>query len=236
MFEQAIVNGEIDLETVLASGLMGGGIEIGKDLVTALINNEAFDFGGLLSEDSSLYETLNGVDGKGGLINDIRGNFKEFVDKYVPGGEFWEGVGERYESVTEEPLLLENGQPNPKAGQFAAVDYTGNVTYYDSIEDLVNAGFVEISSSNPFLKGIMDTLGYVPDEWIQGVSDLINNSGGSYTTEGGSVITTETPDDDEEDDDDDFDCSTVSRVQIKGAKTAADCGACLEGFSTTLAT
>ena len=76
----------------------------------------------------------------------------------------------------------------------------------------------------------MDTLGYVPDSWIQGVSDLINNSGGSYTTEGGSVITTETPDDDEEDDDDDFDCSTVSRVQVKGAKTAADCGPCLEGF------
>ena len=100
VFEQAIVNGEIDLETVLASGLMGGGIEIGKDLVTALINNEAFDFGGLLDEDSGLYETLNGVDGDkyvGGLIGDVRGNFNEFVDKYVTGGEFWEGVGERYD-------------------------------------------------------------------------------------------------------------------------------------------
>lgn len=228
--EQGIVNGEIDVDSMLQSGILGGLGAIGKDLVTSFVDGTGFDFGGLISEDSSLYEIFNGVDGVGGLIGDIRGAYNQFVEQYITGGDWWENATEDYDNV--KVALKEDGS----YGTVTLTGYDGAVTTM-SWDEYVELGFEKVSRSNPFWNSISGGLDAIPDSWYKQLEDFMTDatsgaSGGGYSTEGGTTITTTagTDGDGEGEDPSLFSCSTVNRVQTPSALEAADCGPCIEGY------
>ena len=231
--EQAIIDGEIDFNELLQSGLLGAGTNIATDLFDALVKGGTFDFGGLIDENSDLFKFFNGApniygDYVGGLLGDIRGGFNEFVEKYITGGEWWSSATESYNNID----ILPNGT-------VVAFDYDGSETTFNSFEEFVNAGFTEMSGTNPIWEMIGSGLDKIPDSWYDTLEDWLTNasssSGGTYQTENGTTITTTTTgtgadDDGEGEDPSLFDCSTVNRVQTPSALEAADCGPCIEGY------
>ena len=237
-FEQAIVNGEIDFETVLSSGVLGAGAEIGKDLVEALIKGTEFDFGGLISQDSQLFGVLNGEydisSGKftGGLIGNVRGAYNQFVEQYITGGDWWENATESYDSV--------NIYETSKGKYVDLVGYDGKTTTV-TWNDFVSKGFDEISGSSAVWDSISGAMDSIPDSWYDTLwgwmQTTSKSSGGTYTTEGGSTVTTTTTGADDGgdatgDDSGDFDCSSVNRQQVSGATKEEECGGCLTDYQS----
>jgi len=232
--EQGIVSGEIDFNAALTSGLFGGGTEVAKDLFDSFVNGTGFDFGGLLSEDSELYETLNGTydpltgNFSGGLIGDARGAYNQFVEQYITGGDWWENATESYDKID----VWTDGAGNKRVD---LIGYDGSLTEM-SWSEFVAAGFDEVSGSNPFWNSVSGAFDSIPDGWLDKLYDWMTNaagtSGGTYTTEGGTTVTTDGGDD--EDDDtppsDDFDCSSINRQQVQGATTGTECGPCIQGY------
>jgi hypothetical protein len=228
---QGITNGSLDLNDILTSGLMGAGVAGAGELINSLISGEAFDLDGLISEDSDLYGILNGTDDSVGLLAGIRGSFEEFTEKYITGGDFWESATERFDSVTEN-----------SDGTLTAIGYDGSETVFSSWDDFINAGFQEISSTNPFFDLITKAGGAIPDDWLDQLDDWLNNrtssSGGTYTTEGGTTITTTgTSGDGDGDGDNDGDGEDTDPNEcIKlGRVTNADgtCGGCIDTLNTS---
>lgn len=233
VIEQAIVNGELDLGAVLKSGLLGGGAEIGKDFIASLLDPEdKFDFGGLLSKDSSLYAYLNGTDETVGLISEIRGAFDEFTTKYITGGQWWEATGGNYKNLTE-----------ISPGQWEATYWDGS-TKRLSMVDLIKqgfstgffGGFEPTTGENAIWDFLTKNLDFIPDDWYDTLYDWLttNSTSGSYTTDNGTTITTQTTGTgdggDEGETSADFDCSSVNRIQTAGATEAFQCGPCIEGY------
>ncbi|MDG1950543.1 MAG: hypothetical protein P8J32_07060 [bacterium] len=234
--EQGIVNGTVDLETVLTSGALGGGLEIGKDLLSSLSGNQAFTFGGLIEEGSSTYEFFNGTPDpltgqySGGVIADIRGGFNEFVEQNITGGDWWESATESYDYVDN----FEN-----KDGKFVTLTGYDGLSETISWKDFVAKGLDEVRGTSPYWEILSSTLDSVdPDDgWIKTLSDWINNAAsgsGSHTTEGGTTVTVATtgPGGNNGGSGADFDCSTVSRVQTPDATEEESCGPCVEGFQS----
>ena len=240
VIEQGIINGTVDLETVITSGALGGGLEIGKDLLSSLSGTKAFTFGGLIEEGSSTYEFFNGTPDPltgqytGGLIGDARGAFNQYVEQNITGGDWWEGASEQYDTIQE----FSNGK-------VLATMYDGSEVYYDYMQDFIKAGFVEISgTSNPlfdlFTSGANAVLNpivsAIPDSWFDKLEEWIRNQSeeGSHTTEGGTTVTVATtgPGDNNGGPGADFDCSTVNRVQTPDATEEESCGPCIEGFQS----
>lgn len=234
---QGITNGSLDLNDILTSGLMGAGVAGAGELINSLISGEAFDLDGLISEDSELFGILNGKfdpdSGKwvGGLIGDVRGGFNSFVEKYITGGDFWESATERFKSVTEN-----------SDGTLTAIGYDGSKVSFSSWDDFINAGFQEISSTNPFFDLITKAGGAIPDDWLDQLDDWLNgrtsSSGGTYTTEGGTTITTTgtSGDGDGDGDGDGGGEDTDPNECIKlGRVTNADgtCGGCIDTLNTS---
>jgi len=225
--EQGIVNGEIDVDSLLQSGILGGLGAIGKDLVDSFLDPEAgFDFGGLISKDSSLYEIFNGVDGVGGLIGDIRGQFDEFVTKYIDGGEWFTTLDE-----TDE---FKDYAVN-KDGTVTGTRWDGtDVTFanWDSFENAVfsTKRFID----NPIWNLISENLtNDQAADFYQRIVDWMNNTGGSSNDAGGTITTTAGTDDGGDGEGGDpslFSCSTVNRVQTPSALEEEDCGPCIEGY------
>ena len=237
-FEQAIVNGEIDFETVLSSGVLGAGAEIAKDLAEALIKGTEFDFGGLISQDSQLFGVLNGEydlsTGKftGGLIGNVRGAYNQFVEQYITGGDWWENATESYDSVD----IYETA----KGKYVDLVGYDGKTTTL-AWNDFVSQGFDEVSGSSALWDSISGAMDSIPDSWYDTLWNWMQttsrSTGGTYTTEGGSTVTvTTTGTDDTGDGGDatsgDFNCSSVNRQQVAGATKEEECGGCLEGYQS----
>lgn len=242
--EQGIVTGELNVDSLLQSGILGGLGAIGKDLVDAFVNNEAFDFGGLLSEDSDLFKFFNGPpniygDYVSGALGDIKAAFNQFVEQNITGGEWWSSATESYDEikVLDSKIIGDDGNIIP-AGSVVAIGYDGSKTIFDSFAAFVDAGFTEMAGTNPIWGLINSGLDSVPDSWYDTLQDWINDatsgSSGGYTTEGGTTITTTTgtgaDDDGEGEDPSLFDCSTVNRVQTPSALEAEDCGPCIEGY------
>lgn len=247
VIEQGIINGTVDLETVITSGALGGGLEIGKDLLSSLSGNQAFTFGGLIEEGSSTYEFFNGaIDPTsglytGGLIGDVRGSFNQYVEQNITGGGWWEGASEQYDTIEE----FANGK-------VLATMYDGSEVYYDSMQDFIKAGFIEVAgTSNPlfdlFTSGVdiaksgVDAVlnpivSAIPDSWFDKLEDWIREQSeeGSHTTEGGTTVTVVTtePGNNNGGSGADFDCSAVNRVQTPDATEEESCGPCIEGFQS----
>jgi hypothetical protein len=244
--EQGIINGTVDLETVITSGALGGGLEIGKDLLSSLSGNQAFTFGGLIEEGSSTYEFFNGaIDPTsglytGGLIGDVRGSFNQFVEQNITGGAWWEGASEQYDTIEE----FDNGK-------VLATMYDGSEVYYDSMQDFIKAGFVDVEGTSDFFDlftsgvdiaksgveaGLDSIISVIPDSWFDTLEEWIRkqSEGGSHTTEGGTTVTVSTtgPGDNNGGSGADFDCSTVNRVQTSDATEEESCGPCIEGFQS----
>jgi len=242
--EQAIANGSVDLETVITSGALGGGLEIGKDLFSSLSGDQAFTFGGLVEEGSSTFELFNGqldpTSGKyvGGIIGDTRGAFNKFVEQNITGGQWWEGVSEQYDSVEE----FANGE-------VVATLYDGSEVTYDSMQDFIKASFTEVEGNSDFFDlfttgvdigtdAIDSVISVIPDSWFDALEEWINEASsgsGSHTTEGGTTITTPpatTGSGENNGGNATFDCATVNRVQTADASTEEACGPCIEGFQS----
>lgn len=227
---QGITNGSLDLNDILTSGLMGAGVAGASELINALIDpNAVFDLDGLISEDSDLYGILNGTDDSVGLIAGIRGSFNEFTEKYITGGDFWESATERFKSVTEN-----------SDGTLTAIGYDGSEVSFNSWDDFINAGFQEISSTNPFFDLITKAGGAIPDNWLDQLNDWLNgrtsSSGGTYTTEGGTTVTvTGTSGDGDGDGDgggedtDPNECIKLGRVTNEDGT----CGGCIDTLNTS---
>jgi hypothetical protein len=241
--EQGIVNGEIDVDSMLQSGILGGLGAIGKDLVTSFVDGTGFDFGGLISEDSDLFEFLNGAPNiygeyVSGALGGIKDSFNQFVEQNITGGEWWSSATESYNEIQilDNTTIGDDGNIIP-AGSVVAIGYDGSKTIFDSFDAFVNAGFTEMAGTNPLWGLISSGLDSVPDSWYKQLEDWINNAtsgsaGGTYSTEGGTTITTTagTDGDGEGEDPSLFSCSTVNRVQTPSALEAADCGPCIEGY------
>jgi hypothetical protein len=241
-FEQAIVNGEIDFETVLSSGVLGGGMEIGKDLFDAVLTGSEFDFGGLIDQDTALWEALNG---EGGIVSKVNGAYNQFVEQYITGGEWWENATENYDSVEiagENKTLLDpaTGEQLPE-GSVVATGYDGVQTVFNSFEEFVDAGFVNIVGSSAVWDSISGAMDSIPDSWygtlLTWMQTASKSSGGTYTTEGGSTVTVSTTDadgggDDTGDASGDFNCSSVNRQQVAGATKEEECGGCLTDYQS----
>jgi hypothetical protein len=237
-FEQAVVNGEIDFETVLSSGVLGGGMEIGKDLFDAVRTGSEFDFGGLIDQNSDLFAALNGEydiisrEFTGGLIGNVRGAYREFVEQYITGGEWWENATESYDSVK----IYTDSKGNATSVDLIGYDGSSEIL---SWKQFVSKGLDEISGSSAIWDSISGFMDSIPDSWYGTLSDWIKatskSSGGTYTTEGGSTVTVTTTGTDDsgggaDDDSVDFDCSSVNREQVAGATTGTECGACVDGY------
>lgn len=230
-FEQGIVNGEIDVNTMLTSGLLGAGTEIAKDLVDSFVNGTGFDFGGLLSEDSDLYRTLNGAYDPStgqfsvGLIEGARGAYNQFVEQYITGGNWWENATSSYDSVS----IWTDGAGNKRVN---LIGYDGSLTEMTWAE-FVSAGFDEISGSSTFWNAVSGAFDTIPDSWLDKLYEWMTNaassSGGAYSTESGATITTDDGSDDTTPSDD-FDCSSINRQQVAGATTGTECGPCIQGY------
>jgi hypothetical protein len=240
-FEQAIVTGDIDFETVLTSGAVGGATEIGANLAQALATGGEFDFGGLLSPDSELFTTLNGtyenVTGEwtGGLIGNARGTYKEFVEQYITGGDWWESATESYADVD----IFTDSKGNKTVD---LIGYDGSVKTGIPWETFVSQGFDEISGTSAIWDSVSGALGAIPDNWydtlFNWVTTSASSSGGTHTTESGSTVTVSTAGADDDggaggdDTSDDFNCSSVNRQQVAGATIEEECGACIEGYQS----
>lgn len=222
-FEQAIVNGEIDFETVLSSGVLGGGMEIGKDLLDALLTGSDFDFGGLIDEDTALWETING---QGGFVETFRGNVDEFITKYIEGGEWFTTLDETDEF--KDYLTTSDGK-------IIAIRWDGTSVTFANWESFENAVFsTKRLIDNPAWNFIKDNLtGEQASQFYEQVVNWLNNSAGTTNEAGGEVTTTAGTDDSgggADDDSVDFDCSSVNRQQVAGATTGTECGACVDGY------
>lgn len=222
-FEQAIVNGEIDFETVLSSGVLGGGMAIGEDLLDALLTGSDFDFGGLIDEDTALWETING---QGGFVETFRGNVDEFITKYIEGGEWFTTLDETDEF--KDYLTTSDGK-------IIAIRWDGTSVTFANWESFENAVFsTKRLIDNPAWNFIKDNLtGEQASQFYEQVVNWLNNSAGTTNEAGGSVTTTAGTDDSGGGADAasvDFDCSSVNREQTEGATTGTECGACVDGY------
>jgi hypothetical protein len=239
-FEQAIVNGEIDFEEVLSSGVLGGGMEIGKDLFDAVLTGSEFDFGGLIDQNSDLFVALNGEydflskEFTGGLIGNVRGAYREFVEQYITGGEWWENATESYDSVK----IYTDEKGNATSVDLVGYDGSVEILSWDAF---VSKGLDEISGSSAIWDSISGVMDSVPDSWYDTLWNWMQttsrSTGGTYTTEGGSTVTVSTTGADDSGDDtgdasDDFDCSSVNRQQVAGATKEEECGGCLTDYQS----
>jgi hypothetical protein len=232
---QGITNGSLDLNDILTSGLMGAGVAGAGELINSLATGEAFDLDGLISEDSDLYGILNGTDDSAGLLTGIRASFKEFTEKYITGGDWWESATEDYDSVRVS--IGEDG----KYKTVKITGYDGSITEMPWA-DYVKLGITKASRTNPFWDLISQAGGAIPDDWLKQLSDWLNgktsSSGGTYTTEGNTTITTTgtSGDGDGDGDGDGGGEDTDPNECIKlGRVTNADgtCGGCIDTLNTS---
>lgn len=216
-FEQAIVNGEIDVDTMLTSGLLGAGTEIGKDLVDALVTGSDFDFGGLLPEGTSAWEAINGT---GGYVDSVRGAFDEFVTKYIDGGEWFTTLDE----TDEFKDYTVNGD-----GTVTGTRWDGTTATFNDLNSFLDSVFSTKTITDTAIWDLLSE-GLTSDQaasFYERIVDWMNNSGGA-TNDAGGTITPSTGD--EPPPSEDFDCSSINRQQVAGATTGTECGPCIQGY------
>jgi hypothetical protein len=213
---QGLTNGELDFSDLLQAGLLGGATAVGSDLFTALVKGQDFTFGGLIDEDSALWDFFNG---EGGIITEVSAAFDKFYEQQITGGEWWESTTEDYKSIN----TLEDGT-------IIATRYDGTTQKFDNFKAFADAGFVEMTGKSEIWDLISKGTDSIPDSWYDALQDWLRDkaSGGSYETESGTTITG--PPTNETTDPDDFDCSSVNRQQVAGATTGTECGPCIEEY------
>jgi hypothetical protein len=166
------------------------------------------------------------------LIGNVRGAYREFVEQYITGGEWWENATESYDSVK----IYTDSKGNATSVDLIGYDGSSEIL---SWEQFVDRGLDEISGSSAIWDSISGFMDSIPDSWYGTLSDWMKatskSSGGTYTTEGGSTVTVTTTGTDDNGGDTgdasgDFNCSSVNREQVAGATTGTECGACVDGY------
>jgi len=248
--QQGITNGDIDLNSVIESGLFGAGTEAAGQLIEAMIlgpeSGGIFDLDGLIPEDSELFKTINGTFNEfgawqeGGLISGVRGAVNQFVEQNITGGEWWENATESYDEIDVFDVIDENGI---KKRIVAATLYDGTVETFDSWNDFINAGFQNMAGEGSVIwDWVSNNLDKIPDEWYETLNNWMNStassSGGSFETEGGTNVTVTSSGGGDGGDGgagggaEDFNCANVNRQQVAGATKEEECGGCLEGYQS----
>ena len=221
-FEQAVLNGEVSLETVIQSGLLSGGATLIGDVFTDVMQGSNVDLGGIIDPNGNLSNTLTqwGVE--------VKASVSEFLEQNIMGGSWWENSTDSYSSINI----------NEQTGEVTAINYDGTTDTFSSFDAFAEAGFQEIIGNNPVFNFLVNsTVGPIDfilnnlygEDWSKDLLNWLNqnSSGGSYTTESGATISTTAEEGGGEGDGQEVEkCDDDLRVQDPNG----GCGGCISGY------
>ena len=211
--EQAILNGEVDINTVIQSGLLSGGTTLVSDVVSDILKGGEVDLGGLIDPKSDLGVALTEIG------QQAKAEFDSWFTTQTTEG-FVDADGN---FITEQEAVDRYGEDfvaNAINSSAAGTDYQGWTT-----AQMVSEGALEslLDAPEAVLESVFQPI--FGDDWLVKSSEFLNEVLNSDTSEGGgAVIATSEPTGGtgapvEP-------CTDPNRVQL----ASGGCGGCKDGY------